>query len=551
MSTTPESELNLEELFLPAWAKDSSGANKYAKHTGEDRPARGERRGGPRRDFGGPRGEKRGGPSDRKQGGGRPGQFRGERGQRGNEQRFRRDEAQERRAPEPLPEIAVTLLPDEKGVESLARQIKMTGRAYPLFEIAKLVLQKPERQQVKFEVIKKDDKIVQPLFLCALDDSLWLSEDEAVAHVLDRHFATFYQTERTPTDPPKGVYTFVAQCGMSGTILGPPNYHDYQNQLRKLHAERFSRMPFETFKSRVKIVKDEAIVKKWIEDQSFKTEYICLNVPEAPRLQSREAVEKHFRETHLANIIKQVESHTMSGPVSRQIRSQPLQRLLRVAWEEQRRFPIKLATVLSQQFAQHGLQFFKVNKTITHVSVARPHFLDLETTPVSEGVKKIVEFINANPKCSRRKLIETLAPSPSPQTETNEPTPEQNAIIGDLHWLIHQGHVIEFADGLLETAKKPAPRPEPKPKVAKEILPGATDDSVPNASVEKIEPEVAELEARPVEPAETASNESAENSSDEAAEKSAANNSAPPENPVAESQPEISPPAPGELPAQK
>ena len=83
---------------------------------------------------------------------------------------------------------------------------------------------------------------------------------------------------------------------MSGVILGPPNYHDYQNQLRKLHAERFSRMPFEMFKSRVKIVKDEEVVKKWVEDQSFKTEYVCLNVPEPMRLTSREEVEKHFRE---------------------------------------------------------------------------------------------------------------------------------------------------------------------------------------------------------------------------------------------------------------
>ena len=55
----------------------------------------------------------------------------------------------------------------------------------------------------------------------------------------------FYQTERTATEPPKGKYTFVAQCGLSGIILGPPNHHDYQNALRKLHAERFSRMPFE------------------------------------------------------------------------------------------------------------------------------------------------------------------------------------------------------------------------------------------------------------------------------------------------------------------
>ncbi len=509
--STPESEFDLDKLFLPKWAQESPAVNKYAKHSGDDRgPHRDEgRRDGPRpprRDFGAQGaqrpGQSRGGPGG--SGGGRPGQSRdGQRSPQGGGDRFRRDEPREYRPPEPLPDIFITLLPDEKGVESIARQIKMTGRAYPLFEIAKLVLQKPERQQVKIDVIKQDDKILQPLFLCALDDTLWLKEDEAVAHVLDRHFATFYQAERTPTDPPKGVYTFVGQCGMSGAILGPPNHHDYQNQLRKLHAERFSRMNFEDFKSRVKIVKDEAIVKKWIEDQSFKTEFVCLNVADAPRLQNREEVEKHFRETHLANIVKEVETHTMTGLASRQLRCTPIQRLLREAWEDQRRFPIKLATVLSQLFAQHGLQFFKVNKTITHVSVARPHFLDLETTPVSDGVKKIVEFITANPKCSRRKLIEGLAPSI--QTESTEPTSEQTAIIGDLHWLIHQGHVIEFADGILETAKKPAPRPEPKPKVKKEPLPGTKGETVPNASVEDIEPKVAELEARPIEPADSVS----------------------------------------------
>ena len=65
--------------------------------------------------------------------------------------------------------------------------------------------------------------------------------------------------------------------------------------------------------------------------------------------------------------------------------------------------------LLSQQFASHGLQFFKVNKTVTHVSVARPHYLDLETTPVSEGVKRIVDFINAHTKTTRRKLMEALS----------------------------------------------------------------------------------------------------------------------------------------------
>jgi hypothetical protein len=228
-------------------------------------------------------------------------------------------------------------------------------------------------------------------------------------------------------------------------------------------------------------VKDEAVVKKWIEEQSFKTEYNCLNVPEPLKLATLEEVEKHFRATHKDSIIKPVETVTVAGLASRSLRDNGLQRLIRQEWEHQKFFPLPIATKLSQQFAQFGLQFFKVNKTVTHVSVARPQFLDIGTTPVSETIRRIVEFINANAKCTRKKLVEALAPTPkvakasvteipialategeaatkSAEPKAPEATPEQTAIIVDLHWLIHQGHVLEFADGRMETAKKPAPK---------------------------------------------------------------------------------------------
>lgn len=376
----------------------------------------------------------------------------------------------------------------------------MTGRAYPLFEVAQMILAKPERHSVTFEVKKNaEGAVMQPLFVCALDETLWLSEAEAVDYVLNKHFGMFYQAEKTEIEPPKGTYTFVAQCGMSGTILGPPNHHDYQNQLHKLHSERFARMPFDMFKSKVRIVRDEEVIKKWVESQSWRTEFVCLNMPEPLRLTTMAQVEQHFRENHLANIIKQVESHTLIGTASRNIRCQPLQRLVRTSWDQQRRFPLQVATVLSQQFASRGLQFFKVNKSFTHVAVARPHFLDLDAAPVSDGIKRIVNFINEHPKCTRRHLLDALAPATVAPTTAPEPAPtapaaeatgsasvetpaesapadapvaaapaapaissEATAVIGDLHWLVHQGHVIEFANGTLETAKKPVPKP-PKP----------------------------------------------------------------------------------------
>jgi len=512
MSINPETDLNLEELFQPAWAKGSDSKKLYAKYEPKERPERGDRRGGggSRRE---PRGERRFPGAER--GPGRPkGGFRGRRPG---------DRPDRRESPPPLPEVTVTLHAEDKGAESLARQIKTTGRAYPLFDIAAMILQKPDRYCAVFSSNKgPDGNVLQPLFLCALDDTLWLSEDEAVTHVLTHHLSTFYQAERTEIDPPKGTYTFVAQCGMSGVILGPPNHHSYQEKLRQLHSQRFARMPFETYKARVKIVRDEAVVKQWVEEQSWKTEYTCLNVPEASRLPDMDSVENHFREVHRPAIIRPVESHTLPGPACNKLRGD-LWRAFRAASDQQRRFPMQVATSLSQQFASRGLQFFKVNKTITHVWVARPTYLDLENEPVSDNVRRIVQFINEHPKCTRRQVVEHLAPTPvpgpaaaqpaegepAPETpseppaaqapQDSEPTPEQAGLIGDLHWLIHQGHVIEFANGLLETAKKPAPKPQKtKPK---ETSPRAADKTAGGnesaAGAESVEVESPEPAATP------------------------------------------------------
>src|SRR5262249_29834152 len=210
MSTAPDNEFDLEKLFLPAWAQEESSSTKYAKYEGEEeRPDRRRDHGGPRprrregppgarRDANRPRGQGRGAPGPNERPYERPSH--GEKSPRGEQdfnRRPRRGEPREHREPPPpLPEVTVAVVPDAKGAESLARQIKITGRAYPLFDIAQMILQKPERHSVSFSVKKNPEgQPIQPLFLCALDDSLWLSEDEAIGHSLKKHFATFYQAE--------------------------------------------------------------------------------------------------------------------------------------------------------------------------------------------------------------------------------------------------------------------------------------------------------------------------------------------------------------------
>jgi hypothetical protein len=499
MSNKPQTnlDLDLDLHFLPAWAQQSANVNRYADFEGVSEDREGRRRSGrdDRRERrpGGPRPQGRGPEGGERQA--RSGWDHGrDSGSEGRDYRRRgpdRD-ANRNRPSIPLPDIDVMFQPENKGAEALARQIKLTGRAYPLFDIAHLVLKKPERYIVILSVRKKaDGQIAQPIYLCNLDETLWVSEPEAVDHILNRHFATFYQADKIPTDPPKGKYTFVAQCGMSGIILGPPNYHDYQPKLLRLHAERFGHMPFEVFKSRVRIVRDEAVVKQWIDEQSFRTEFSCLNVPEPLRLATREEVERHFREVHIPNVVQQVETYTLTSMAARSLPCRGLQALVRRSFEDQRRFPLRVVNTLSHQFANQGLHFFKVNKSVTHVCVARPRYLDLVTTAVSEGVKKVIQYIDTHPRTTRRQLIEALVPAavasatelpaaasqpapaaqtdavpgatqeaaaPAPEPTAPPPSPEVANLISDLHWLMHEGHVIEFANGVLETAKKPAPK---------------------------------------------------------------------------------------------
>jgi pyruvate/2-oxoglutarate dehydrogenase complex dihydrolipoamide acyltransferase (E2) component len=253
-------------------------------------------------------------------------------------------------------------------------------------------------------------------------------------------------------------------------------------------------MPFEAYKARVRFSKEEAVVKSWIESQSFRFEYTTLNVPEPKVLSTMEEVTAHFNEVHRANVLRQVDSWTIPQGQTPVRLPGPLNVLMRQTIEKERKFPIRTATALSSQFASAGLQFFKRDKVIVHVSVARPHYLDLETNPVREGIRKIVEYIEAHPKCTRKQLLASLAPAApapapapapaevapapagdaaapaaeaAPAPAVNQATPEQAAVLSDLHWLVHQGHVIEFANGALETAKRPMPRPEPQPKAEK------------------------------------------------------------------------------------
>ena len=443
--------LDLSALdFRPAWAKDPSGAPSAPRAFREPRPDRGS---APRAGkFAGRHGAPRRGPKP----GGK--QFDGP----------RREERPAPPPPNPFPWLRIAFTATAPAVETVVTQVRHTGKTFSLFDIARILLRNPASYTIDLTSAPKQAE--GPFWVVDVDNSVWLSREAAVRHLLRKKRDELYRAETVETEPPKGNFPVVAVCGMSGVLLGPPNHHDFERKLRELHRERFSRLDFETFRSRLKMERDPEVVEKWKTEASKTTEYYPLNVENPDKLADLAAVERHFADHHAAAYLKFIDIAPVPGDPKTTAVDSALAPLLNHARAEEERFPLRLAQSLSRALSGAGLRFHKSANRTTFVSASRPRYLNLEETPVSDSIRKILEAIRAKKSIRRGQLLDLLAPAPaSADAPPAEPAaapadPAREAVVNDLLWLTHEGYVVEYADGRLEAV----PPPKHPPKTAEE-----------------------------------------------------------------------------------
>jgi hypothetical protein len=132
-----------------------------------------------------------------------------------------------------------------------------------------MIIEARERYRIRFTASEP-----AKLYQCLADASLWLSREEAIQHVLSGPaLEHFYTAEDVSVDPPAGNFSVIAVCGLSGVILGPPNHHEYQRNIARLHRERFADMSIERYKSRIRMESGEEILEKWKEQVSHVRQY--------------------------------------------------------------------------------------------------------------------------------------------------------------------------------------------------------------------------------------------------------------------------------------
>jgi hypothetical protein len=492
---------SLDLRLTPDWVKESESANRYADYADDEPEGRGHRGRRERRDDRPRRPnqnrQRRDGSSGRRETTGpnrptsqpRPARPQGQpsRDTAAGSYSERVADGPRRGRDEPVQEqvepaaVQVDFLPEERAFSKVIQQIKQGHAAYPLFGLARMFLERPERHRVRIRSLNDAVMIYQ-----LSDDGPVAMETSALERIaFNEKKDDFYTSEIVEKEPIKGNFTSVARCGLSGRLLGPTNYHTFQKVIRSLYEQRFSRrMSFEEYRRSIEITSDPELVNQWKEEARKFVTYSSKDQENPVTFENVAAMEQHFRTNHLENLIKPCLAAEVSGDVARHLPDRSIIAAIRRARERENRFPAQMAGALRHGLNQAGLHVFKHKKRILYISTIRPQLFDPNQAKVSPGLEAILATLRSYPRITRKQLAEKVLKRLLGEKSADENSPEylqaKNSLPTDLLWLAKAGHVIEFADGTLDLPLPP--KAVEKPGSTQES--GAQEEGVPDERVE-------------------------------------------------------------------
>ena len=328
---------------------------------------------------------------------------------------------------------------------SIAKQVKASGRACGVFRLAQMFLERAERLRIRVTAIDKDAVMYQ------IGDGMVAFDRSVLERGAYQQFRNdFYISEVVQGEPPKGNYTSVARDRLSGALLGPSSHHGYQVGLRKLYEERYSRrMDFTDFQRNIEMVNDPVVFEQW-KLQASSITVIKTKVAEGDEqltFKDEYEAEQHFRQNHLPNLVKTGNTLEMNGSATNWFPERNMAFNVRDAIDREHRFPGQIVNALRPIFSEAGLHHFKWKKKILFVSAIRPQRHNASQT-FSDGMGWILTTVNEHPGIRRPDLATRLLAGLEP--DSPEAVTKKEALVRDLHYLIHVGHVVEFQNGALE-----------------------------------------------------------------------------------------------------
>lgn len=517
------------------------GRGRDPRGPGGDRNRDRERPRGRDGDGGRSSGERRGG-------GGGPRRDDHPHGRPGRHARDQRPFAGERQGPPPA--FKLEFLPEPAAAEYISKQIRQSARAYPLFGTARMFLEKPERHQVRV-ISTEAGKPLYQLENGPICFDKGLVERSAFRLCKDRFYREESREIEPPKGNYTSVARCRSTGALLGPTSHHAYPVAIRKLYEERFSRRMSFGQFQ--REEIEILSGEQAVADWKAQASKVTVFFTTTETEPLEFKTLQEVEAHFQKTYLPGLIRTGNNLVCSGRAAREFPERFLSQAVREAFEKELAYPGAIVHGLRHQFTDQNLHVFKHRKRVLYVSAIRPtpattsyefaegpatlltsikehpriskrdlaaRILGIQAAPaapseaaakspegtqpavgepegveIAEAVVEVEAVSHTEPVSATAEApVEAASPAPAPAASSEPPAPTEldlrkKQLAADLHYLIHTGHVIEFADGRLDlplvvvpgAEKNAAENAEDSPQETAQPEPAPEQDSAPDA----------------------------------------------------------------------
>lgn len=425
------------------------------------------------------------------------------------ERKFDRNKSNTReRKPRPFrPILDVQFYPEDNPFQALIKAMSTSLKTYELFNIAKLLLDNTKLFVAVVQPFTKEGEAPshKPVFRSIPDHAPFFTEDEAIAHSLRNNLNEYFEIEEVEGEAPAGSFSFVHKCKRTGELIGPTNFHQYNQLLQEHQANHFPNKSLDDVKALLETVKDEESIQQWIDKMKtkriykFKLSKDGLEIPEAfPTFEdAKRYLLLHFKD----EVVRSGKSVRISARNFENLPEGDIKKSILAELEYQKKFPLRIANNLRGRLRRENFHLYKKgSEGISYVCWVKRKFRS-ESDEFSPEIRKLLLFIEEQEKLTVKDLPEKFlgldaetvtkleALSQTPKTEDGaetpapvEKTPEDEQLLKDfaemmrsLRWLLSEGYVTEYENGEL-FARSPLPAPQ-KAEAAPEAEAPAVDEA--------------------------------------------------------------------------
>jgi len=386
--------------------------------------------------------------------------------------------------------FAVDFYPDDAGFSTIIKALRTNHITYELFHVAKIFLEKSDRYVAS--VTRKAAKGEKPdrVYVSVPDGMPFETEEEAIQHAVANYADELFDTEEVEVEPPTGNFPFVNRCGITKKLIGPPNYHRYEEFLNLHHKTQLSNTPFEKFKASIEQVREEEAVNEWLELMKKSTRYTSKAAEgiEPQTFDSLNDAIGYLRTNQKEQIVKAVNYARVSGVVLDKYSNTEASRAVAGELARQQRFPLETANAIRGRLRREKFSIYKKgSKGVTLICATRRNFRK-KGQVMSDSLDRLIRFIEEHQNIKAKELpaqYEAWLKQEYPDVAHDEKRLSQ-----DLHWLIADGYVSHFSDDSLFAQavmdNEPKATSPKKSDTSKNAIPS---DPVPDEKADSEKPE--------------------------------------------------------------